>query len=129
MAVIYADEKTARGLQMMQKKICLAMLLASMMIFLPRTVDAQERDERDFVGAAYNAIVVNCNEWISLRYAPSADSVRMAEIPLGTVVVVYDGPVWGIDGFYPVEYAGMRGYCLKEYLAYHSGGGAPRKRH
>jgi len=112
----------------MLKRLCLVMLLATMVIFLPGTADARERNEGDFFGASYKAVVANCDEWISLRYAPSSDSERLAEIPLGTIVVVYDGPVWGIDGFYPVEYAGMKGYCLKDYLEYHSGGGAPVRR-
>ena len=90
-------------------------------------VQAADRDERDFRGAAYQARVVNCQQWVSLRYAPSTSSQRLAEIPLGAIVSVYDGPVWGIDGFYPVEYNGRRGYVLKDYLEYAGGGGAPRR--
>lgn len=103
------------------------MFVLAVVIILPNQANAAGRDERDFRGASYQARVVNCNEWISLRYAPSGNSERIATIPLGAVVTVYEGPVWGIDGFYPVEYRGMRGYCLKEYLSYHSGGGAPRR--
>ena len=109
------------------KKFLSAILFAAILIFVEVSQsNAAARDENDFIGAAYKAKVVNCNEWISLRYAPSANSERMAKIPLGTIVTVYDGAVWGIDGFYPVEYNGLCGYCLKDYLEYHSGGGAPR---
>ena len=109
------------------KKFFSVMLLAFAIIFIGNNfANAAERDESDFIGAAYEAKVVNCNEWISLRYSPSANSDRIATIPLGAIVTVYDGPAIGIDGFYPVEYRGMKGYCLKEYLKYYSGGGAPR---
>ena len=108
------------------KKILSVMLLTVAIIFVGSQAEAASRDERDFIGAAYEAKVVNCNEWISLRYSPSVSSERIATIPLGAIVTVYDGAAWGIDGFYPVEYRGMKGYCLKEYLQYYSGGGAPR---
>ena len=104
-----------------------SIVMFAVMFSMAFSVQAAERNERDFIGAAYRARVVNCQSWVSLRYAPSTSSERLAQIPLGTLVVVYDGPVWGIDGFYPEEYAGYRGYVLKEYLEYHSGGGAPRR--
>ena len=109
------------------KKFLSVMLLTIAVIFVSNTqANAATRDERDFIGAAYEAKVVNCNEWISLRYHPSTYAERITKIPLGAIVTVYDGDVAGIDGFYPVEYHGMKGYCLKEYLQYYSGGGAPR---
>ena len=108
------------------KKIFSVVLLVVTIIFVGNSANAASRDERDFIGAAYEAKIVNCNEWISLRYSPSTSSKRIATIPLGEIVTVYDGDVAGIDGFYPVEYQGMRGYCLKEYLEYYGGGGAPR---
>ena len=86
--------------------------------------NAAERNEKDFVGAAYNGIVANCNEWITLRYAPSVDSPSLAKIPLGTIVVVYDVPVGFLQGFVPVNYNGINGYCIESYIKYHSGGGA-----
>ena len=114
---------------MMLKKLFPVLLLTAMLILFSNTADASryrtERDERDFRGASYNGIVVNCEEWISLRSAPSADANVIAKLPLGTVVIVYDGPSYGINGFYPVEYEGMKGYCLKDYLEYYSGGGGP----
>ena len=110
------------------KKILSVVILLAILIFVgSNQVNAYSRNENDFRGASYKARVINCNEWISLRRAPSSDSDRITTIPLGAIVTVYDGPVWGINGFYPVEYNGFKGYCLKEYLEYHSGGGAPRR--
>lgn len=108
------------------KKI-ISVLLFAILLFAQQAY-AAERDEKNFRGATYEAKVVNCNEWISLRYSPSVYSKVLMRIPLGTIVTVYDGSAWGIDGFYPVEYNGFRGYCLKDYLEYHSGGGAPIRR-
>lgn len=108
------------------KKIISVLLFT--ILFFAQQAYAAERDSRDFRGATYEAKVVNCNEWISLRYSPSVYSEVLTRIPLGTIVTVYDGSVWGIDGFYPVEYSGFRGYCLKDYLEYHSGGGASIRR-
>lgn len=87
---------------------------------------AAERDSRNFRGATYEAKVVNCNEWISLRYSPSVYSEVLTRIPLGTIVTVYD--CGAVNGFHAVEYNGFCGYCLKDYLEYHSGGGAPIRR-
>ena len=82
------------------KKFFSLMLLAVAIIFVGNNVaDAAARNERDFIGAAYEARVVNCNEWISLRYSPSTSSERITTIPLGAIVTVYDGEV---AGFYPV---------------------------
>jgi len=108
------------------KKIFAALLL-TVALSITFTAQAASRDEGDFIGASYKGRVVNCQSWVSLRYAPSTSSERLIQIPLGTIVTVYDCAVWGIDGFYPVEYEGYRGYVLKEYLEYHSGGGAPRR--
>ena len=108
------------------KKI-FSVLLLTVVLSISFTVQAANRDEGDFIGASYQGRVVNCQSWVSLRYAPSTSSERLTEIPLGAIVTVYDCAVWGIDGFYPVEYGGQCGYVLKDYLEYHSGGGAPRQ--
>lgn len=105
----------------------LMLTLALLMVSGNINVEAAERSEQDFIGAAFEGIVVNCNEWITLRYAPSADSASLARIPLGTIVTVMDGNIAVIDGFYPVIYRGIKGYCMRQYLKYYSGGGAPMK--
>lgn len=71
-----------------------------------------------------------------MRRFPSTSSERIAEIPLNaTVVVFYDlipldaGRVFihevESNGFRPVIYRGMKGYCLTEYLEPHSDEGGP----
>lgn len=108
------------------KKIFATLMLA-VALSISLTAQAAERDENDFIGASYQGRVVNCQSWVSLRYAPSTSSERLIQIPLGAIVTVYDCAVWGIDGFYPVEYGNYCGYVLKDYLEYHGGGGAPRQ--
>ena len=86
------------------------------------------RNERDFVGAAYYAYVVNCRVAVSLRYAPDTAADCIIEIPLGTKVQVSDGPA-GVtyNGFLAVRYNGHNGYVLADYLRTIPGsGGAPR---
>lgn len=62
-----------------------------------------------------NRKVVNCNESISLRESPSTSAEALCQIPLGaTVFVISDSA----NGFYKVEYDGMTGYALAEYLSY-----------
>ena len=111
----------------MKKFLALVAVLAVMAINF--SAQAAERNDDDFIGPAYRAYIVNCNEWVSLRYAPSTSSQRLVKIPLGTMVVVMDGPAdWDIDGFLPVEYGGYKGYVLKKYLETipYSGGDAGR---
>ena len=86
------------------------------------------RDERDFVGAAYYAYVVNCKVAVSLRYAPDTAADCIIEIPLGTKVQVSDDSA-GVtyNGFLAVRYNGHNGYVLADYLeAIPGSGGAPR---
>lgn len=58
--------------------------------------------------------VVNCNEWVSLRFGPSANSGRLAKVPLGAVVeeaIHIDG-----NDFIYCCYNGQYGYILRDYL-------------
>lgn len=65
-------------------------------------------------GALGDMRVVNCNEWVSLRSAPSTAAARLAAVPLGALVrecrVAGSGFVYG-------EYDGLWGYILLDYLA------------
>lgn len=110
------------------KKFLTAIIFLISIILVSNSTEAVERSESDFIGASYKSRVVNCEEWISLRREPSVDSERLAKIPLGTIVVTYDGSVEGINDFYPVEYNGIQGYCLRFYLKYESDAGAPVNR-
>ena len=58
--------------------------------------------------------VANCNEWISLRSAPFADSAVITRIPLGEYVRFVKS---SSNGYYYVYYNGYLGYALAEYLS------------
>lgn len=64
-----------------------------------------------YLGGMY---VVNCEEWISLREYASTSSARLDQIPLGTFLEAYQVD----DRFARVNYNGMTGYVLLEYLSY-----------
>ena len=61
----------------------------------------------------YTWTVVNCDEWISLREAPSTGAKQLMKIPLGAEVIFHDGSE---DGFVVVEYEGVTGYALEGHL-------------
>ena len=63
---------------------------------------------------AYWGVVVNCREWISLRSEPYTSASRLARIPLGARVAIFDAAPY--NGFYVVEYNGIIGYALAEYI-------------
>ena len=58
-------------------------------------------------------VVVNCEEWVSLRDGPSTSAARLARVPLGEVVFECSR-VEG--GFIYCTYQGQRGYILAKYL-------------
>ena len=65
--------------------------------------------------------VINCREWISLREYPSTSAPRLAEIPLGARVTVYNSVYRsGEPGIYNlfvrVTYNGIEGYALYHYI-------------
>lgn len=58
--------------------------------------------------------VVNCRESITLRETPSVYARELAQIPLGQAVgFIENAP----NGFCKVNYDGLVGYALAEYLA------------
>lgn len=57
--------------------------------------------------------VVNCNEFISLRDAPSVNATCIAQVPLGELVRFVKEDY---NGFYYVAYKDQLGYVLSEYL-------------
>jgi uncharacterized protein YgiM (DUF1202 family) len=59
--------------------------------------------------------VVKCNEWITLRSAPSTSADEVLRIPLGARLICYGDAG---NGFIKVEYKGRYGYVLKEYVAF-----------
>lgn len=68
--------------------------------------------EGDF-SAGSTMVVVNCDEWVSLREAPSTSASRITTVPLGAVV--YNCTPSSGD-FVQCEYSGMIGYILSDYL-------------
>lgn len=62
---------------------------------------------------AKTAKVVNAKEFITLRSSPSTSASEITKIPAGAYVT-YIGPAE--NGFYEIEYNGLRGYGLQSYL-------------
>lgn len=58
-------------------------------------------------------VVINCNEWVSLRSAPDTGAARLAEVPLGTRVT---NCMPGGGDFIRCDFGGMTGYILSAYL-------------
>ena len=58
--------------------------------------------------------VVECNESITLRDAPSVYARELAQIPLGQAVGFIENAG---NGFYKINYDGLIGYALAEYLS------------
>ena len=63
---------------------------------------------------AEQMIVLNCNDWVSLRAQPSTSAERLSTVPLGSPV---ESIGWS-NGFNQVVYNGMTGWILTEYLGY-----------
>lgn len=64
-------------------------------------------------GYGCNMVVVNCNDWVSLREMPSTHAEQLVKVPLGAVVTrcVPQGEEW----IY-AAYNGQQGYILSKYL-------------
>lgn len=58
--------------------------------------------------------VVECNESITLRDAPSVHAQELAQIPLGQPVGFIEDAG---NGFYKINYDGLIGYARSEYLS------------
>ena len=58
--------------------------------------------------------VVNCRQSITLREYPSVYANEIAQIPLGQAVGFIEDVG---NGFYKIDYDGLVGYALAEYLA------------
>ena len=64
----------------------------------------------DFLG---NATVVNCQNWVTLRSAPSTKAGSVTKVPLGACVSAY----YYNSEFTECFYNGMHGYILSTYLS------------
>ena len=77
-------------------------------------------DDTDIDGISM--VVVNCNDWVSLREKASASSARLAKVPLGTQV---DNCVQVSEGFVYCSYRGVYGYIQAQYLSEPEGSEPP----
>ena len=57
--------------------------------------------------------IVNCQDWVSLRSAPSTQAERLAQVPLGALVTGEYDPY---AEFSHCSYGGVSGYILNQYL-------------
>lgn len=57
--------------------------------------------------------VVRCDEFITLRKTPSTKGEELIKIPVGAIVTVYSG---ADNGFYYINYGGIKGYALASYI-------------
>ena len=64
--------------------------------------------------AAVTLQVANCNDWISLRSAPSISASQICTVPLGEAVTFISTDA---NGFDKVTYRGITGYVLAKYLS------------
>lgn len=62
---------------------------------------------------ADDMIVVNCNEWVSLRKAPSTSADRLKKVPLGETVTDCE---WTDSDFIRCTWDGETGYIQTKYL-------------
>lgn len=84
-----------------------SILLAVLIFALASNVSAGNN-----VVATY--FVVNCRESITLRAAPSVYAAEITQIPLGQAVGFIENAG---NGFYKINYDGLVGYALAQYLA------------
>ncbi len=68
----------------------------------------------DVIARVDSMIVVNCEEWVSLREGPSTSAARMTKVPKGATVT---GCIVYSEGFTFCKYNGIWGYILSEYLS------------
>ncbi len=93
-------------------------ILAIALMLVPPTVDARIMNfAPNMTNTDGGLYVVNCNEAISLRRAPSYESEVLLEIPLGEVVHVIDDFNANDSEFAHVKYRGTEGWALYRYLS------------
>ena len=62
----------------------------------------------------WDAYIVNCRDWVSLRYRPNTSSRQLIKVPRGANV--YDA-YYVENGFVHCIYKGYEGYILEQYVA------------
>ena len=87
------------------KKLALLMIALCMILTIVPAMAGM-----DYLG---DMVVVNCEEWVSLRELPSTSTKRLIKVPLGAVV---DNCQQFGDEWVYAEYDGRGGYILAQYL-------------
>lgn len=62
----------------------------------------------------WDAHVVNCREWVSLRFRPNTKSRQLIKVPRGAEVL---DAYYVENGFVHCFYKGYEGYILEQYVA------------
>ena len=96
-------------------KLISTVICGLIVLVLPIRTNAYNND----VVATY--FVVNCRESITLREAPSVYADEITQIPLGQAVGFIKNAG---NGFYKINYDGLVGYALAQYLSPNKNGGS-----
>ena len=91
------------------KKLFALILLCSMLLMSVGTLALADGVQ------PVDMLVVNCNEWVSLRDKPTTSSARLDKIPLGTLLEDCYQSIQNPD-FYSCGYNGKWGYVHSDYL-------------
>ena len=95
----------------------IASMLIVVVVAFSANISAVQRSESDFdyrIPFFYGRIS-NCQQFVSLRYAPDVYSDCIVEIPLGAKVSVKDRRP--VNDFVAVTYNGHSGYVLSKYIS------------
>lgn len=100
------------------RRILTVLLVLALLCPAVPTVSAEEITEMSGVDSEEcvfygDMIVVDCEEWVSLRAEPSTSADRVATVPLGATVT---NCAWYDGDFISCEYNGESGYILAWYL-------------
>lgn len=100
------DTDNAKGEEKMKRLLSCLLILACLLSAAAASAQAEQNVLTD------QMIVVNCEEWVSLRESPDTSSTRLAKVPLNARV---SGCKDSGDFIY-CEYEGQQGYILAKYL-------------
>ena len=89
----------------MRKTGCLILVMMLMLLFQMLPAMAYEEDVKT---------IVNCEEWVTLRSAPSVSSEALAKVPLGAKVIQLE---YSKNHFTKVNWEGQEGYILSGYIS------------
>ena len=100
------------------RRICITVALMLALALLGAGA-AQAQAYTNYTGSYDNLIgameIVNCASWASLRSYPDSTSARLAQVPLGAVVI---NCYYQDDRFTYCEYNGVGGYILNSNLSF-----------